>query len=107
MTNRLVVFFCRHHFFKEVEISGVFDMDFFEEDGAIKFYDENHELKMTLPSNPYDKKENFEFWKAFNELSAYIRLDRDLEQLLVECIYGIENLKRIGYTLEMEALTWE
>ena len=92
MTNRLVVFFCRHHRFEEVEISGVFDMDFFEE---------------TLPSNPYDKEGDFELWKSFNELSAYIRLDRDFEELLSECIYGIEHLRRMGYTLEMEALSWE
>lgn len=107
MANRLVVFFCRHHKFREVEISGVFDMDFFEEEGAVKFYDENHELKQTIPLNPYDKDDDFELWNAFNQLSAYIRLDRDFEELLAECIYGIENLKRLGYNLEMEALTWE
>ena len=107
MTNRLVVFFCRHYKFREVEISGVFDMDFFEEPEAIQFYDENHQLKRTLPQNPYDKDENFEYWKAFNELSSFIMLDRDFEKLLLECIDGIENYRRLGYDLEMEALRWE
>lgn len=107
MTNRLVVFFCRHYLFEEVEISGVFDIDFFDNEDAIKFYDENRNLKRTLPLNPYDKEENFEFWKAFNELSSYILLDRDLEELLLECVSGIEYHRRIGYDLEMEALKWE
>lgn len=82
-------------------------MDFFEEPEAIQFYDENHQLKRTLPLNPYSKDEDFELWKAFNELSSYIMLDRDLEELLSQCICGIEILNRIGYILEMEALTWE
>ena len=107
MTNRMVVFFCRHYRFEEVEISGVFDMDFFEEEGAVKFYDEKHNLKKTLPRNPYDKEEDFQCWKAFNELSSYILLDRDFEDLLYECISGIEYHRRIGYSLEMEALRWE
>ena len=82
-------------------------MDFFEGPDAIRFYDENHELKRTLPSNPYDKEGDFELWKAFNQLSAYIMLDRDFEELLSECLCGIESLRRMGYNLEMEALTWE
>jgi len=107
MTNRLVVFFCRHELFTDVEIKGVFDMDFFEEPESIKYYDSNKELHTWIPTNPYDVDKEYPLWNAYKQLTNAVLSDKELEELLSECTYGIEKYHRKGYDIEMEALSWQ
>lgn len=81
-------------------------MDFFEESGAVKYFDSNKELHTKIPDNPYDAKNERHLWAAYKELTKAIQADDEFEELLSECIFGIEKYCREGYDVEMEALTW-
>lgn len=107
MENRLVVFFCRHQIYDCVEIKGVFDVDFFEEPGAVQYFDSNKELHKWIPVNPYDVDDQYELWAAYKDLTNSILSDKELEELLYDCIEGIEKYHRKGYDIEMEALQWQ
>lgn len=101
--NKLVVFTAVHKDF-DVEIKGVYDCDFFENPQAIKYYDENHELKSEFPNNPYDvgSKE----YTAFEELKEGLASDEDLTWYLSDCEIWKEEAHRKNYILYMEGLTW-
>lgn len=82
-------------------------MDFFETPQALKFINHDGELIEEIPSNPYTIQAEYTNWKCYQDLVAAITSDEEFEELLSECIDGIETYHRKGYNVEMEALKWQ
>ena len=82
-------------------------MDYFETPQALKYINHDGELQTEIPSNPYTTQHDYVNWKCYQDLSTAISSDEEFEELLSECIDGIEIYHRKGYNVEMEALKWQ
>lgn len=105
LDNCMVVFYITHKFYRDVQIKGVLDMDYYGEvEDPIQYFDENKELTWKIPQNPY--RAGTKEYVAYQMLCREFEPDEDFTSLLLDC-EGLEFYYSEWYDLEIEELTWE